>query len=51
LVSDYAKAYQYRRDDQRFAEAYANALHQQRDYPKAESVLQELLRHRSEVSA
>jgi hypothetical protein len=34
-----------------FAEAYANALHQQRDYPKVESVLQELLRHRSELSA
>ena len=50
-LPDYAKAYQYRPDDQRFAEAYAYALQQQRDYPKAELVLQELLRHRRELAA
>jgi tetratricopeptide (TPR) repeat protein len=50
-LPDYARAYQYRPDDQRFAAAYAYALLQQRDYPKAESVLQELLRHRRELAA
>jgi tetratricopeptide (TPR) repeat protein len=50
-LPDYAKGYQYRPDDQRFAEAYAYALGQQKDYPKAESVLQELLRHRRELAA
>ncbi len=50
-LPDYAKAYQYRPDDQRFADAYAYALHQQKDYPKAESVLQELLRHQRELAA
>jgi len=49
-LPDYAKAYQYRPDDQRFAGAYAYALQQQRDYPKAESVLQELLGHRRELA-
>jgi tetratricopeptide (TPR) repeat protein len=50
-LSDYAKAYQFRPDDQRFAEAYAYALQQQKDYPKAELVLQELLKHRRELAA
>ena len=50
-LPDYAKAYQYRPDDQRFADAYAYALQQQRDYPKAELVLQELLRQRRELAA
>ncbi len=50
-LPDYAKAYQYRPDDQRFADAYAYALQQQRDYPKAESVLQEVLRRRRELAA
>src|SRR5271165_3893844 len=50
-LPDYAKAYQYRPDDQRFAAAYVYALQKQRDYPKAESVLQELLRHRRELAA
>ncbi len=50
-LPDYAKAYQYRPDDQRFADTYAYALHQQKDYPKAESVLQELLRHQRELAA
>ncbi len=36
-LPDYAKAYQYRPDDLRYAEAYAYALQQQKDYPKAES--------------
>ena len=35
-LPDYAKAYQYRPDDQRYADAYAYALQMQRDYPKAE---------------
>ena len=43
-LPDYAKAYQYRPDDQRYASAYGDALQHQRDYPKAELVLQELLR-------
>ena len=38
-LPDYAKAYQYRSGDQRYAAAYANALEQQRDYPKEELVL------------
>src|SRR5271155_1557988 len=50
-LPDYAKAYQYRPDDQRYGEAYAYALHQQRDYPKAEAVLQELLKQRRSQAA
>ena len=50
-LPDYAKAYQYRPDDQRYAEAYAYALLKQRDYPKAEMVLQELLGQRRELAA
>ena len=38
-LPDYAKAYQYRPDDQRYAEAYAYALQKQKDYSKAEFVL------------
>jgi tetratricopeptide (TPR) repeat protein len=48
---DYAKAYQYRPNDQRFAESYSYALQAQRDYTKAEAVLQELLRQRREQVA
>ena len=43
-LPDYAKAHQYRPDNQRYTEAYAYALQQQRDYLKAELVLQELLK-------
>jgi len=43
-LPDYAKAYQYRPDDPRYAEAYASALQRQKDYSKAESVLVSLLR-------
>ena len=43
-LPDYAKAYQYRPDNQRYTAAYAEALLRQRDYPKAESVLRDLLR-------
>src|SRR5271165_2165285 len=50
-LPDYAEAYQYRPNDQRFATAYAYALQQQKDYPKAESVLQELLRQRRSLAA
>ncbi len=50
-LPDYAKAYQYRPDDQRYAGAYASALLQQKDYPKAELVLQELLRRWRELAA
>ena len=50
-LPDYAKAYQYRPDDLRFAEAYSYALQQQRDYPKAELVLQKLLGQRRELAA
>jgi tetratricopeptide (TPR) repeat protein len=42
-LPDYAKAYQYRSDDQRFAGAYAYALQMQKDYPRAEEVLLKLL--------
>ena len=45
-LPDYAKAYQYRPDDQRYAEAYAHALYMQKDYAKEEQVSQELLRQR-----
>jgi hypothetical protein len=45
-LPDYAKAYQYRPDDQRYSEAYAIALYKQSDYPRAEAVLQELLKQR-----
>ena len=45
-LPDLAKAYQYRPDDQRYAEAYADALWEQRDFPGAELVLQELLKQR-----
>jgi len=48
-LPDYAKAYQYRPENLRYAEAYAFTLTQQRDYRKAESVLQELLRQRGEI--
>ncbi len=50
-LPDYAKAYQYRPDDRRFAGAYAFVLQKQKDYPKAEAVLQELLRHQRELAA
>ena len=43
-LSDYDKAYQYRPEDPRFAEGYAPALLYQRDFPKAELVLQQLLK-------
>jgi tetratricopeptide (TPR) repeat protein len=43
VLPDYAKAYQYRPDGERYAAAYAYALHMQRDYRKAEEVLQDLL--------
>jgi hypothetical protein len=43
-LPDLAKAYQYRRENQRYAEGYGEALVWLGDYPKAESVLQDLLR-------
>ncbi len=43
-LPDYAEAYQYRPDDQRYALAYALVLEKQKDYLKAESVFQELTR-------
>ena len=42
-LPDYAKAYQYRPDNLRYAGAYADALRKQKDYTKAESVLLDLL--------
>ncbi|HJS84245.1 MAG TPA: tetratricopeptide repeat protein [Acetobacteraceae bacterium] len=42
-IPDYAKAYQYRPDNARYAGDYASALWRQRDYPKAEAVLRGLL--------
>src|SRR5208337_4598659 len=42
-LPDCAQAYRYRPDDQHYASAYAQALLQEKDYPKAESVLQALL--------
>ncbi len=50
-LPDYAKAYQYRPDDQRFAAAYAYALQKQKDYAKAEALLQELLRQQRRQAA
>jgi Tetratricopeptide repeat len=50
-LPDYAKAYQYRPDDQRYVEAYAFALQEQRDYPDAEAVLQDLLKQRRSEAA
>ncbi len=47
---DYAQAYQYRPQNLRYAEGYAFALLEQRDYAKAESVLQELLRQRRRLA-
>jgi tetratricopeptide (TPR) repeat protein len=49
-LADYAKAYQYRPGDLRYAEAYATALLNQRDYLRAETVLTALLTQR-EASA
>jgi Tetratricopeptide repeat len=43
-LPDYAEAYRYRPSDQHYAKAYAYALHQERDYPRAELVLREELR-------
>jgi tetratricopeptide (TPR) repeat protein len=43
-LPDYAKAYQYRPDDRRYASAYSYALNQERDYHTAELVLQSLLK-------
>ena len=43
-LPDHATAYQHWPEDRRFADAYAYALYMQRDYPKAEQVLHELLR-------
>jgi tetratricopeptide repeat protein len=50
-LPDYAEAYQYRPDDQRYAGEYAYALQEQNDYPKAEVVLQELLKQRRSQTA
>jgi tetratricopeptide (TPR) repeat protein len=50
-LPDYAKAYQYRPDDPRFADPYARALYQQKHYPKAEQVVQELLRQLRSLAA
>jgi tetratricopeptide (TPR) repeat protein len=50
-LPDYAKAYQYQPDDLRFAGAYAYALQMQKDYAKAEQVLQELLRQLRNLAA
>jgi len=50
-LPDYARAYQYRPGDPRFAEAYAHALYQPKDYLKAEQVVQELLRQRRNLAA
>jgi tetratricopeptide (TPR) repeat protein len=50
-LPDYAKAYQYRPDDQRYASAYAYALQKQKEYPKEELVLQDLLKHLRGASA
>ena len=50
-LPDYATAYQYRPNNERYAWAYAYALQEQRDYPKAEAVLQDLLKQlRSQVA-
>jgi tetratricopeptide (TPR) repeat protein len=50
-LPDYATAYKYRPEDQRYAGAYAYALQMQKDYPNAETVLRELLRQlRSRVA-
>ena len=43
-LPDCARAYQYRPNDQGYAEAYAYALWQQKDYSKMEAVLHELLK-------
>ncbi|MBV8615325.1 MAG: tetratricopeptide repeat protein, partial [Acetobacteraceae bacterium] len=42
-LPDYARAYQYRPDDPSYAGDYAIALWRQKDYPKAETVLQRLV--------
>ena len=50
-LPDYAKAYQYRPDDQRYALGYANALQKQKEYTKEELVLQDLLKRLRSASA
>jgi tetratricopeptide (TPR) repeat protein len=42
-MRDYATAYQYRPDNPRYADDYADALWSEKDYPKAETVLRKLL--------
>jgi tetratricopeptide (TPR) repeat protein len=49
-LPDYAQAYQYRPDDQNYATVYGYWLLEQKDYPKADAVLQELLKHQRSLA-
>jgi hypothetical protein len=50
-LSDYALAYQYRPDNIKFANSYAYALLEQRDYATSEALLLNMKAKRRELAA
>lgn len=50
-LPDYAKAYQYRPENQRYASAYGDALVGQKEYPKAKVVLEGLVKQQRSRAA